>query len=157
MDKTMDKAIDKTEAEEIKKLLKQEGLKCTKHRCMIMQIIADSSQPLTAEQIFLELRDKDVSINLSTVYRTLESFVSKGLIIKTNVASDTKSLFELNRMVHKHYLICVGCKKMLPVDGCPLEEYEKLIHDKVGFDITGHRLEIYGYCRDCKKDEVHGS
>jgi Fe2+ or Zn2+ uptake regulation protein len=40
---------------------------------------------------------------------------------------------------------------MIPVEGCPLEEYEKLLHNQMGFDITGHKFEIYGYCQKCQR------
>lgn len=138
--------------DEFRGVLKREGLKYTKHRASIMKVISESGQPLGAEQVFIELQEKRVNVNLSTVYRTLESLASKGLIVKTSIGSDTKALFELNRMEHKHHLICMGCKKMLSVDGCPFEEYEKLLQDKMGFNVTGHKLEIYGYCQKCRQN-----
>ena len=87
---------------------------------------------------------------MSSVYRILESLVSKGLIIKSSITGDVKALFELNRSEHKHLFVCTGCKKMISVDGCPLEEYERQLRDKLGLDITGHKLEIYGYCKECR-------
>jgi len=59
-------------------------------------------------------------------------------------------LYELNRQEHKHHLICSGCRKMFTVDECPLEDYEKSLSNKLDFDITGHKLEIFGYCKECK-------
>ena len=136
--------------DEFRDILKQEGLKYTKHRASIMKVITESGKPLGAEQVFIELQGKGINVNLSTVYRTLESLAEKGLIIKTSIGSDTKTLFEINSTEHKHHLICMGCKKMLFVDGCPFDEYEKLLQDKMGFEVTGHKLEIYGYCEKCK-------
>jgi Fur family ferric uptake transcriptional regulator len=134
-------------------LLKREGLKSTKHRNSILAVMENSGQPITAEQVFLKLKEKNVSINLSSVYRILDALVVKGLVIKSSITGDSKAFFELNRLEHKHFLICSGCKKRVALAGCPLEAYEKSIQDKMGFDITGHRLEIYGYCRDCKPEE----
>jgi Fur family ferric uptake transcriptional regulator len=136
--------------DEFRSILKQKGLKYTKQRASILKFLEESGQPAGAEQIFLELQGKGVNANLSTVYRILESLASKGLIVKTSIGSDTKAVFEWNRLEHKHRLICMNCKKMLSVDGCPLEDYEKLLRKKMGFDVTGHKLEIYGYCEDCK-------
>lgn len=130
--------------------LKHNGLKSTKHRTAILEILEQSDQPIAAEQIYLKLKGKDISINLSTVYRILEALVSRNLVIKSTIADDSRALFELNRMVHKHHLICMGCKKMFSVGGCPFGKYEKLLQDKMGFDITGHKLKIYGYCQNCK-------
>lgn len=132
-------------------ILKREGLKNTKHRNAILEVIENSNQPINAEQIFFELKGNDISINLSSVYRILESLVSKNLLIKSNMTGSNKALYELNRCEHTHYLICSNCKKMFPVDGCPLEEYERQIEAKTGFQITGHKLEINGICKDCKQ------
>ncbi len=131
-------------------ILKSTGLKNTRHRNSILEILESCENPLSAEQIFLDLKEKNISINLSSVYRTLENLVAKGLLTKSNLNGDNRALFEFNRMEHKHHLICSGCRKIVPVDECPLEMYEKLLQDKTGFDVTGHKLEIYGYCQDCK-------
>jgi len=53
-------------------------------------------------------------------------------------------------MVHRHYLICLGCKKIMPIDHCPLGDYEKSLAKKTNYLISGHRLDIYGYCPECK-------
>ena len=127
-----------------------QGLKNTKSRNLIYKILEQSDVPVTSEQIFLKLKDSDAIINLSTVYRVLEIFVSKGIAIKSTVTSNNKSIFELNRMEHRHHMICVNCKKVFALDNCPLEEYEKKIKSKMGFDVTGHKLEIFGYCKNCK-------
>jgi len=131
-------------------ILKHEGLKNTKHRNVILEVIENSEQPISAEQIFLKLKEKKNSISISSVYRILESLVSKGLITKSNITGDSKATYEFNRSEHKHHLICTGCKKMFTVDGCPLEEYEKRLKSTMDFDITGHKLEIFGLCKECK-------
>ncbi len=133
-------------------ILKREGLKNTKHRNAILGIIDNSDQPINAEQIFFELKNKKVAINLSSVYRILDSLVSKKLLIKSNIPDSTKAIYELNRFEHTHYLICSCCKKMFSVVGCPIGEYEKQLAAKTDFEITGHKLEIYGFCKDCKKN-----
>ncbi len=132
-------------------ILKRSGLKNTKHRNSILEILENSRHPLTAEQIFVKLLSLKISINLSSVYRTLDTLISKGMLVKSTLSGDNKALFELNRQEHKHNLICFGCRKIIPVDGCPLAGYENLLKEKTGFDVTGHKLEIYGYCQDCQK------
>lgn len=134
-----------------KEMLSREGLKNTKHRNSVLHIIEKSAQPVTAEQIYFALVSQAVSINLSSVYRVLNTLVEKHLIIKSSMAGESKTVFELNRLEHKHYVVCTQCKKVVAVPGCPLEEYEKMLADKIGFDVQGHQLELYGICRDCKK------
>ena len=61
-----------------------------------------------------------------------------------------RARYELNLNEHKHHVICVGCHKMISFLDCPVEEFEKKLKEKIDFDVTGHKLEIYGYCQECK-------
>jgi Fur family ferric uptake transcriptional regulator len=131
-------------------LLKSNGLKNTKRRNSILEVLAAQAQPVTADQVFLELQKNDVAINISTVYRILETLVSKGLISKSTIIGENKSLFEINQREHKHHFICVSCRQMFPVNDCPFEQYGELLQSKMGFNVTGHKLEIYGYCPQCQ-------
>ena len=133
-----------------KETLIHEGLKNTKHRNSILHEVEQKGKPLTAEQVYLALVRQNISINLSSVYRILNTLVEKGLIIKTSMAGENKSLFELNNFEHKHYLVCMNCKKIISVEGCPIAEYENKLKEETGFDIIGHNLEIFGYCPKCK-------
>jgi Fur family transcriptional regulator, ferric uptake regulator len=133
-----------------KELFISQGLKNTKSRNLIYDFLSHSDVPATAEQIFLKLKESDTSINLSTVYRILEIFVNKGIVLKSNISDNNKSMFELNRLEHKHHIVCVRCKKIFPMDDCPFEEYERKIQNKLGFDVIGHKLEIFGFCKKCK-------
>ncbi len=141
------------DARNYKELLKKENLKSTKHRNSILDVIEKAGQPVTAETIYLKLKEREIAISLSTVYRVLEALLGKGLVVKTSVNDDNKALYELNNMEHKHHLLCVKCRKMLPVDGCPLEDYEKALEEKLGFSIKGHKLEMFGYCETCKFED----
>ncbi len=135
---------------ENKKLLNKSGLKNTKQRNLILDVLKQNKSPITTEQIYLMLKDVDSSINLSTVYRILDVFVSKGVALKSHIAEDNKAMFELNEMEHKHHLICVRCKKITAVKDCPLDHYERSLEQKTNFEIISHKLEILGYCPKCK-------
>jgi len=133
--------------------LKRSGLKNTKQRTSILDILEQSDQPIAAEQVFLELKEKDISVNLSTVYRTLEALADKNMVTKLSIAGDNRALFEYNHMVHRHYLVCLGCKKILGIDSCPLEDYEKALAKETNYTIAGHKLDIYGYCPKCQEKD----
>lgn len=138
---------------DINELLVKEGVKRTKHRKAILEILEQSETPLTADEIFFALKEKNTSIWLSTVYRTLEMLTEKEVVLKSTIMGEDKARYELKHDEHKHRFICVGCHKMIPLMDCPLEEFEKKLKDKMDFDVTGHNLEIYGYCHDCKLRE----
>lgn len=133
--------------------LKQNGLKSTRRRGDVLQILEANSRPVTAEHIFLDLKEKGVNISLSTVYRILDVLVAKEIVLKINSSETDSAMFELNRKIHRHYLVCLGCRKMIPVENCPLGGLEKRLEQETGFAVTGHSLEIYGYCRECRKKQ----
>ncbi|MEA4901374.1 transcriptional repressor [Desulfitobacterium sp.] len=135
---------------DIDELLAKEGVKRTKHRKAILEILEQSETALTADEIFLLLKENNTSIWLSTIYRTLEMLTEREIVRKIMIMGEDKARYELRHNEHKHCFVCVTCHKMIPLADCPLEGFEKELHDKMDFDVTGHNLEIYGYCHDCK-------
>lgn len=130
--------------------LKSNDLKNTKQRTAILNILEKNNQPVSAEDIYSSLKSQKLSVSLSTVYRTLETMAEKKLVTKLNMQDNSKTLFEIAREIHKHYLICLGCKKIISIMSCPLENYEEKLSEETGFLIEGHRLDIYGYCPECR-------
>lgn len=133
------------------KLFLSQGIKSTKQRNLVYDILEKSELPISAEQIFQKLSEIDPSVNISTVYRTLEMFVNKGLALKSNIIGTNSAGYELNRMEHKHQLICLKCNKIISINDCPLKKLEESIKKETEFDIMGHKLELYGYCPTCKQ------
>ena len=123
-------------------LFKNNGIKKTEQREKLLKIIKNSKVPLTAEDIFKKTKE----ISLATIYRTLDTFCEKGVLNKISVTDDERRYYELATDIHRHYAVCLKCKKMEYVNVCP-------VHDVSldGFRITGHRLELYGYCNNCSE------
>ncbi len=133
--------------------LARSGLKNTKHRKAILEILKQSTQPLAAERVFALLKNNDISVNLSTVYRTLETLSDKDIAVKLNLPGESRYMYEYNQMVHKHYLTCLGCKKIISIEHCPLADYERAIARDTNYSISGHKLNVYGYCPDCQRED----
>ena len=77
--------------------------------------------------------------------------IDKNLVTKIDISGGSSALFEYNRMVHSHYLICLGCNKILTIGRCPLKSYEKALEQETNFSISSHNLHIFGYCPDAKE------
>ncbi len=131
--------------------LKRSGLKTTKRRKAILNILIKSNQPMAAEEIFLTLKKEEMKINLSTVYRTLDALVNIDMITKISLMDEDRMLFEYNMLGHRHYLVCMGCKKIITIQNCPLGSYEKELENETNFKILGHKLYLYGYCSECQR------
>jgi Fur family ferric uptake transcriptional regulator len=133
--------------------LKRSGLRNTKCRAVILDILEQIDRPITADSLLHELGSKNITVSLSTVYRELDTLAEKKLVSKLNITGESKALYEYNRMVHRHYLICLGCKKIQALEHCPLQGYEESLEKETDYAISGHKLDIYGYCPACKKGE----
>ena len=126
-------------------------MKFTKHRSMILMILDNAQNPLSVEEIFLQMKEAGSKASLSTVYRTMEIMAANDLVIKNAFMDDNRSYYEYNRNEHKHRLICTGCSRIISIEGCPVEEYAISLCCQESFELTGHHLEIYGTCPDCTK------
>lgn len=131
-------------------ILTKYGYKNTKARKAMLEVMEEALCPMSAEDIFLKIKDNKCSVNLSTIYRNLGMLINSGLIAKI-VMDDGKALYQLKDNKHRHHLICTSCNKTIPIDNCPLYNFEKDLSEKTNFDITDHRLELYGLCPKCKK------
>lgn len=135
----------------MKQLFSQYGLKNTKPRSYVYNILKKTKKPLCAEDIYLKCQTYDQAINLSTVYRILDIFLEKELIIKPFINGESKACFMINKHQHKHFLICESCQKIVEVDYCPFKQFEKQIEKQTNFSITNHKFELHGRCPDCKE------
>lgn len=143
--------------DETKELFRSRGIKNTNQRQMIYSFLSSRNQPITAEDIYMELSgNEDTRLNLSTVYRILDTFTKKGLVIKSSLNMEGKATYEINHREHRHHLVCVKCNKILPIKGCPLEGYEMYLAERTGFRILEHQLEIRGVCPECMKNVDFG-
>ena len=130
-------------------LLWPEGLKKTKSREKVLCVLQQAKKPISATEIYKVLGQEEEGVWLSTVYRTLDCFVEKGMVLKTTVLDNEMALYEINHYGHRHYAVCLECHKVVAMDNCPLEKFVPHL-DESDFDVMGHKIEMYGYCKNCK-------
>lgn len=125
-------------------------IKKTKQREEIFKILSKAAEPVSAVDIYnrLILNTGDSSYAISTVYRALTAFEEKGYVTKSTLTGQDMAYYEWSQGRHKHYAICLRCRKLIPLKSCPFE-HAGITPDEEGFMITGHKLELYGYCRNC--------
>lgn len=134
---------------EPKEFLKQKGIKITRGRVEILNILKNSQNSLCAEKIYQINRDNNININLSTVYRTLELFEEKQITEKITL-NDGVFAYKLRGKTHRHYLECDICHKEVEIP-CPMSQIEEMVQNTTGFTLTNHDLIMKGICKDCKK------
>lgn len=132
-----------------------EGIKWTKQRKDIFEVLRIASKPLSAHDIYQEIL-KDTAVDttnfaISTVYRNLAVFEEKGLVEKSVLLGSDTAVYELCEGNHKHYAVCLSCHKLVPLKHCPFEhvKHDHMESEDGEFVVTGHKLELYGYCKEC--------
>ena len=134
------------ESEDIKKA----GLKVTLPRVKILEIMENSSlRHLSAEDVYKQLLKGGEEVGLATVYRVLTQFESAGLVTRHHFEGG-HSVFELEQGKHHDHIVCVKCGKIEEFVDDVIEQRQRDIADKAGFEITDHCLYIYGICKTCQ-------
>ena len=126
--------------------LRQCGLRMTRNRESLVEVLIDSDHPLSAD----EIREKAgfASTDLVTVYRNLEAFQSAGLLQRIPLENGSQ-LFELTDLNdHYHHLICRECHKTERLEVCLGEKLSKKA-ETLGYTQIAHVLEVYGICGEC--------
>lgn len=145
------------EREDFTQLLREKGLKVTNQRIGVLEVLSGSEDShLTAEEIYDVVRVKYPEIGLATVYRTIQLFLRLHLIDQINL-DDGCVRYEMRAedaggQHHHHHLICLSCGKVFSFNGDLLEALEEYILDKDGFQVVDHKVQLYGYCRECQKN-----
>lgn len=117
---------------------------------MLSILERSASHHLSAEELHRILAESGDDIALATVYRVLSQFVEAGLVIRHNFEGG-HSVFELESGDHHDHLVCVRCNRVEEFFDEMIEERQKQIAEKAGYQITDHSLNLYGICSSCLK------
>ncbi|MBQ7954689.1 MAG: transcriptional repressor [Lachnospiraceae bacterium] len=130
------------------------GMKWTKQRKDVYHVLAHAHEPMSAVQIYQQIeKEESAGYALSTIYRILTAFEEKGYVSKSTFMGDGTVVYEWNKGEHTHYALCLSCHKRVALPSCPFEHVH-LESDAGDFTVTGHKLELYGYCKDCEKQKL---
>lgn len=126
------------------------GIKWTKQRKDVYHILKEANKPLSVHEIYNRIikENENTSYAVSTIYRILTAFEGNGFVIKSTMVGEDMAVYELNKGDHLHYAICLNCHKRIPLKACPMEHNHMSVKEEE-FKVTGHKVEVYGYCKDC--------
>lgn len=122
----------------------------TKPRELIAGILEASKRFLSASEVHRALDEMRAKVSLSTVYRTLEHFISKGEVtVRIDDAGEsTYMLCEPDH--HHHHAICRVCGKVEDVDCNVMDQFTEALRKQHGFTIDAHKMEFMGRCSACR-------
>ena len=130
--------------------LKDAGLKITLPRVKIFQILESAEvHHVSAEDVYKLLLQNGEAVGLATVYRVLTQFEQAGLVVRHNFEGG-HSVFELSSDKHHDHIVCVKCGRVEEFADDEIEQLQKKVADKLGFELTDHNLNMYGLCPECR-------
>lgn len=122
--------------------LRNAGLKVTHPRIRVLEILDRSHEHLTAENIYKILLEGSEDIGLATVYRVLTQFEAAGLVIKHNFEGG-QAVYELDRGQHHDHMIDVETGKVIEFVNEEIEQLQREIAARHGYEIADHSLVLY--------------
>jgi len=139
--------------EKIKKQLHTSSYKLTPQREATVRVLLEHEEDhLSAEDVYLLVKEKSPEIGLATVYRTLELLTELKIVDKINFG-DGVSRYDLRKegAAHfHHHLVCIECGSVEEIEEDLLEDVEQIVEDRWNFLVKDHRLTFHGICRKCQ-------
>ncbi len=143
---TYDKLLEK-----FKTLLKQNTLKFTKQRELILKFLYQNDEHYSPEDIFMLLKKEhpDVNIGIATIYRTLTLLEDSNIVSSISFGAAGKK-YEFGLKKHHDHLICTECGKIIEFFDEIIEKQQEIISQKFNFQMSDHSMKIVGLCENCQ-------
>ncbi len=140
--------------ERIKKQLHAQSYKLTPQREATVRVLLENeTDHLSAEDVYLLVKEKAPEIGLATVYRTLELLTELKVVDKINFG-DGVSRYDLRKEGADHFhhhLVCLECGAVEEIEEDLLDDVEKVVEKEFQFLVKDHRLTFHGICRQCQQ------
>ena len=132
--------------------LKERGVRLTRQRQILLELIDHTGEHLDAERLFQMAKEKDPKLNRVTVYRTLKMLKLGGLVDELDLMhyGGDQHYYETRLKQEHAHVICLRCGKVEEFFGEPLQRLRKQIETHFGFQVLLARTEVGGYCQHCQ-------
>jgi Fur family transcriptional regulator, ferric uptake regulator len=136
----------------LQKELGARGIRLTKQRRVLLQVMETARRHLDAGEIFQRAQKIDSNITRVTVYRTIDLLKRQGLIDELDLLHlrGDRHFYESHGPRDHIHVACLRCGKVREVESELYEQLKKQITHDTGIEITVARTEIGGLCSDCR-------
>jgi Fur family ferric uptake transcriptional regulator len=133
--------------------LRQRGYRITPQREMILEAFAHSVDHVTAEQLFTSVSQRTRSINIATVYRTLNILVDEGLATRVDLR-DGQVIYTTSRHGEHIHLICRHCGVIIKAEHQFVDSLGSQLFNEYKFSADLEHISFTGVCAHCRKKSV---
>lgn len=134
----------------LEKLCIEKGLKMTEQRRVISRVLSESHDHPDVEVVYRRAAAIDKRISIATVYRTMRLLEEANVIDRLDFG-DGRARYEESRDEHHHHLIDMNTGEVIEFKDEALERMKEKIAASMGYELIGHRLELYGVKKGGKK------
>lgn len=127
----------------ILKKCEQQGMRMTEQRRIVAQVLDETEDHPDVEELYARASAMDGTISLATVYRTLKLFEDTGIIEKREFG-DGRARYEVADRAHHDHLIDMDTGDVIEFVDPEIEALQEKIAKRLGYRLTGHKLELYG-------------
>ena len=137
--------------EKFQAILKENTLKFTKQRELVLKFLYENDGHFTPEDIYTLLKQQypDINIGIATVYRTLSLLETSEIASSISFGVQGKK-YELGLKKHHDHLICTKCGEIIEFFDDIIEERQEVIAKQFNFQMTDHTMKIVGLCENCQ-------
>ena len=135
----------------IERLCAEKNIKLTENRRIIAGVISDSQDHPDVEEVYRRASKINPKIGIATVYRAVNMFEELGVIAKHDFGGKGKARYEKleGEEDHHDHLIDITNDEVHEFFSEELEKLKDKIAREKGFELVGHKLELY--CKPIKK------
>ena len=137
--------------EKFQTILKENTLKFTKQRELVLKFLYENDGHFTPEDIYTLLKQQypDINIGIATVYRTLSLLETSEIASSISFGVQGKK-YELGLKKHHDHLICTKCGDITEFFDEIIEDRQEQIAIQFNFQMTDHTMKIVGLCKNCQ-------
>jgi Fur family ferric uptake transcriptional regulator len=139
-----------TEIEVFREFIRNKGLRNTPERDQVVKLVFSIHDHFDVDELYLQLRRQNDKISKATVYRTIPLLLESGLIQEAYFEDGHVHYEHIYGHEHHCHLRCLDCGKVVEFTEKAVTGVEEKVGDRFDFLVTGHRLEVQGYCVKCK-------
>jgi Fur family transcriptional regulator, ferric uptake regulator len=135
----------------LEQLCLDKGLKMTEQRRVIARVLSESVDHPDVEQVYRRATTIDPHISIATVYRTVRLFEEANILARHDFG-DGRSRYEEMPSAHHDHLIDLQSGRVIEFRNEEIEKLQQAVADQLGYELVGHRLELYAVPRGAKPE-----
>ncbi|MFZ5914103.1 MAG: Fur family transcriptional regulator [Pseudomonadota bacterium] len=126
----------------IEQICEKRGMRMTGQRRIIARVLQEAEDHPDVEELYRRASEQDPNISIATVYRTVRLFEEAG-ILERHEFGDGRARYEQIPESHHDHLINVQNREVIEFSDKQIEELQRVIAERLGYRLVGHRLELY--------------